>query len=159
MTGLELLLGLVMLVGLVGVVVPVLPGLLLVAGAGIAWTLVDPSAFRWAIAVAMAGIGTGATVAATVVPARRASAAGAPPAALVAGAAGMVAGFFVIPVVGALIGFPAGIFAAEVIRLHDARAARATTVATLKGVGVGIIIQLVAGVAMIAMWAAAVLVD
>ena len=90
-------------------------------------------------------------------PARRASAAGAARPSLVAGVAGMVAGFFLIPVVGALIGFPAGIYVAELTRLHDAGAARATTIATIRGVGVGIAIQLVAGVAMIGIWAAAVL--
>ena len=149
--------GLLMLVGLVGIVVPVLPGLLLVAGAGLAWALEDPSPLRWAIAATLCVIAVAASIAAAVVPARRASAAGAPRSALVAGVAGMVAGFFLIPVVGALIGFPAGIYAAELARLHDGRAARATTVATLRGVGVGIAIQLAAGVVMIGVWLAAVL--
>jgi uncharacterized protein YqgC (DUF456 family) len=155
--GLEALLALVMLVGLVGVIVPVLPGLLLIAGAGLAWAFADPSPLRWAVALALGGIAAGATVAAAVVPARRASAAGAPRTSLVAGAAGMVAGFFLIPVVGALVGFPAGIYVAELTRLHDAHAARAATIATLRGVGVGIAIQLAAGVGMIAIWVAAVL--
>lgn len=157
MSGLEVLLAIVMLVGLVGVVVPVLPGLLLIAGAGLVWALAAPSPLRWGIVLVMGAIAAGATVAAAVVPARRASAAGAPRAALMAGAAGMVAGFFLIPVVGALIGFPAGIFVAETARLRDARAARATTAATLRGVGTGIAIQLAAGVTMIGIWAVAVL--
>jgi uncharacterized protein len=157
MSGLEVVLAVVMLVGLVGVVVPVLPGLLLIAAAGLAWALADPSPLRWAVALALATIAAAATVAAAVVPARRASAAGAPRAALAAGAAGMVVGFFLIPVVGALIGFPAGIFVAETVRLRDARAARATTAATLRGVGTGIAIQLTAGVAMIGVWLVAVL--
>jgi uncharacterized protein YqgC (DUF456 family) len=157
MNGLEVLLALVMLVGLVGVIVPVLPGLLLIAGAGFAWALADPSPLRWVVALVLVGIAAGATVAAAVVPARRATAAGAPRAALAAGAAGMVVGFALIPVVGALIGFPAGIFVAEIVRLRDARVARATTVATLRGVGAGIAIQLAAGVAMIGVWVVAVL--
>jgi uncharacterized protein YqgC (DUF456 family) len=157
MSGLEVVLAIVMLVGLVGVVVPVLPGLLLIAGAGLVWALVAPSPLRWAVVLVVGAIAAGATVAAAVVPARRASAAGAPRAALMAGAAGMVAGFFLIPVVGALIGFPAGIFVAETVRLRDARAARSTTAATLRGVGTGIAIQLVAGVTMISVWALAVL--
>nr|MBA3691743.1 DUF456 domain-containing protein [Actinomycetota bacterium] len=87
------------------------------------------------------------------------AAAGAPRSALAAGAAGMILGFFLIPVVGALVGFPAGIFVAERIRLGNGRAARATTIATLKGAALGIGIELVAGVAMIAIWSAAVLLD
>jgi uncharacterized protein len=71
----------------------------------------------------------------------------------------MVLGFFLVPVVGALLGFPAGIFVAERIRLQDGRAARVTTIATLRGIGIGIGIQLVAGVGMIAIWVAAVLLE
>ena len=41
---------------------------------------------------------------------RRATAAGLPGWVLLAGVAGAVAGFFLIPVVGALIGWPAGVF-------------------------------------------------
>ena len=146
-----------MVVGLVGVVVPVLPGLLLIAGAAIAWALADPDASRWSVAAVLAVFAVGATVASAVLPARRATAAGAPRSAVVAGAVGMVVGFFAVPVVGALLGFPAGIFVAEALRLHDARAAMGTTVATLKGVGIGIGIQLVTGVLMIGIWLAAVL--
>ena len=159
MSAFEALLALLMLVGLVGVLVPVLPGLLLIAGAGVAWALADPQPARWAIAVAMVALAVAGTATAAILPARRAAAAGAPGSALVAGAVGMILGFFLVPVVGALVGFPAGIFLAERVRLRDGRAARATTIATLKGAALGIGIQLVAGVAMIAIWVAAVLLD
>jgi uncharacterized protein YqgC (DUF456 family) len=155
-SGLELVVALVMVVGLVGIVVPILPGLVLIAGAAVVWALSVPDGARWVIAGSVAAIAVAATLAAAVLPARRASAAGAPRSSLVAGAAGMVVGFVMIPVVGALLGFPAGIYAAEVVRLRDGRAARDTTVAALRGVGVGIAIQLVAGVTMIGIWAIAV---
>lgn len=157
MSSFEVLLGLLMLAGLVGVLVPVLPGLLLIAGSGVAWALADPGPARWVVAVTLVVLAVGAMAAGAIVPARRATAAGAPRSALVAGAVGMILGFFLVPVIGALVGFPAGIFVAERIRLRDGRAARATTIATLKGAALGIGIQLVAGVAMIAIWAAAVL--
>jgi uncharacterized protein YqgC (DUF456 family) len=68
----------------------------------------------------------------------------------------MVIGFFAVPVVGALIGFPAGVFVAELLRhRHHGPAWRATWEA-LKSVGLGIAIQLGAGVAMIAIWSVAV---
>jgi uncharacterized protein len=148
-----------MIVGLAGVVVPALPGLLLIAGAVIAWALADPDAARWIVAAALAALAVAATVASAVVPARSATAAGAPRSAVAAGVAGMIVGFFVVPVVGALVGFPAGIFVSEALRLHDARAAMATTVATVKGVGLGIGIQLVTGVVMIGIWLAAVIIE
>ncbi len=147
-----MVLALVMLVGLIGVLVPVLPGLLLILGAAVAWAAADPAAGRWVVVGVMGAIGIAATVAATVLPARRAAATGAPRSALLAGAAGMVVGFVAVPVVGALVGFPAGVFVAETLRLRDGRAAQASTLATLRGVGVGILIQLVAGVVMIGIW-------
>jgi uncharacterized protein YqgC (DUF456 family) len=159
MSALEVLLGLVMIVGLVGVVVPVLPGLLLIAGAAVAWALADPRPARWVIAITLVALAAVATAAATILPARRAMVAGAPRSSLVVGAAGMVLGFFLVPVVGALLGFPGGIFVAERIRLQDGRAARVTTIAILRGIGIGIGIQLVAGVGMIAIWVAAVLLE
>lgn len=159
MTSFETLLGLLMLVGLVGVVVPALPGLLLIASAGIAWALADPGPARWTVAAILVALALGGMAAGAVVPARRATAAGAPRSALMAGAVGMILGFFLVPVVGALLGFPAGIFVAERLRLRDGRAARATTIATLKGAALGVGIELVAGVVMIAIWSAAVLLN
>ena len=152
MSELEVVLALVMLAGLVGVLVPVLPGLLLILGAAVAWAVADPAVGRWAVVGVLGAIGIAATLIAALLPARRAAATGAPRSALLAGAAGMVVGFVAIPVVGALVGFPAGVYVAETLRLRDGRAARATTLATLRGVGVGILIQLVAGVAMIGIW-------
>ncbi len=49
MSGLEMVLGLVMLVGLVGVVVPVFPGLVLIAGAGLLWAIDLGGPGAWAV--------------------------------------------------------------------------------------------------------------
>ena len=156
MSTLEVVLGLVMLVGLVGVVVPVFPGLVLVAGAGLVWAIDLGGPGAWSAFAVMAAVAVGGIVASSVLPARRASAAGAPAWVVVAGVVGLVIGFFVVPVVGALVGFPAGVFAAELARhRHPGPAWRATWEA-LKNVGLGIAIQLGAGVAMIVVWLAAV---
>lgn len=156
MSELEALLGIVMLVGLVGVVVPVFPGLLLVIGAGFFWALQRGGPGAWGVFAVLAAVGVAGIVASSVLPARRASSAGAPAWVVAAGAVGLVIGFFVVPVIGALIGFPAGVFIAELVRhRHPGPAWRATWDA-LKGVGLGIAIQLGAGVVMIGIWAAAV---
>ena len=76
---------------------------------------------------------------------------------LTAGAVGAVIGFFVVPVVGALLGGPTGIFVAELARVRDPSRAWASTLEALKGIGLGIVVQFVAGVAMIAVWVVAVL--
>jgi uncharacterized protein YqgC (DUF456 family) len=156
---LEVILAIAMLIGLVGVIVPILPGLILIAGAGLVWAIAQPRPIHWAVVGIMAAIAVAGVTTSTVLPARRASSAGASRAAMASGAAGMVVGFFAIPVVGALVGFPAGVFLGELSKTRDAKASWARTLATIKGVGLGIVIQLAAGVAMIAIWVTAVLVD
>jgi uncharacterized protein YqgC (DUF456 family) len=156
MDELDLLVGLVMLAGLVGVLVPLLPGLPLILVAAFVWVIADGAdAGQWVVFGLVAVITVTAMVASSVIPARRATSAGAPWWVLGAGAAGVMIGFFVIPVVGALVGGPIGIFLGELVRLRDRRTAWATTRATLRGIGVGIAIQMVAGVAAVAIWALA----
>ena len=156
MSVLEVVLGLVMLVGLIGVVVPVFPGLVLVAGAGLVWAIDRGGPVAWAAFAVMTTIAIGGIVASSVLPARRASAAGAPAWVVAAGIAGIVIGFFAVPVVGALVGFPAGVFVAELARHRHLGLAWRATWEALKNVGLGIAIQLSAGVAMIAIWVVAV---
>jgi uncharacterized protein YqgC (DUF456 family) len=71
---------------------------------------------------------------------------------LAAGAVGMVVGFFVIPVLGVVVGGPAGIFLAELLRVRDLRIAARTTGETLKGFGLAVAAQLAVGVIMVAVW-------
>jgi uncharacterized protein YqgC (DUF456 family) len=154
---LEVVLGIVMLVGLVGVIVPVFPGLILVIGAGFVWALQRGGPGAWVVFAIIAAVGIAAIAASSVLPARRASSAGAPAWVVAAGAVGLVVGFFVVPVIGALIGFPAGVFVAELVRHRRPGPAWRATWDALKGVGIGIAIQLGAGVVMIGVWVAAVL--
>lgn len=154
-----LLVALVMAVGVVGVLVPVLPGLLLVAGAALVWALTEQDTLSWVVFAAMIVVlGVGA-IAKYVLPARDLAAAGAPRSTLVVGAVGAVVGFFVIPVVGLPVGGMAGVFVAELRRLRGDRAAawRSTWV-TIKAVGLGILLELAAVLVAVAIWAVAVLV-
>jgi hypothetical protein len=156
MSTFEIAMAIVMFVGLVGVLVPVFPGLILVAGAGIFWAMQRGSMAAWAVVVVMAMIGAAGIVVSTVLPARRATASGAPTWIVVAGGMGVVIGFFAVPVVGALIGFPAGVLIAELTRHRQLGPAWRATLEALKGVALGIVIQLAAGVAMIGLWLAGV---
>lgn len=154
MTGEELaLVAAVMAAGLVGVVVPLLPGLLLIWAAGLWWALADGGGpARWTVLGVMAALLVAGTVAKYVLPARSAAARGAPATTLLVGAAGAVAGFFVIPVIGLVIGGVAGIFLAELVRLGNGRQAMITTWAALVAIGVGILVELTAGLAMVLTW-------
>ena len=160
MTGTEqALVGVAMAVGVVGVVVPLLPGLLLIWAAGLWWTIADGGGpVRWAVFGVLIALLAAGTVAKYVLPARSASARGAPAGTLLAGAAGAVVGFFLIPVVGLVIGGVAGIYLAEWARLGDARRATGATGAALRAIGVGILVELTAGLAMVLTWLAGLLV-
>jgi uncharacterized protein YqgC (DUF456 family) len=151
------LLGLVMAVGLVGVIFPVLPGLLLVAAAGLAWALLADGVAPWVVFGAMMLVLVVGTVAKYVLPGRSLKQAGAPTSTLVLGAVGAIAGFFLIPVVGLLVGAVVGIYLGELRRLSDGRAAWRSTVATAKAIGVGILIELAAGMVAVLIWLVSVL--
>ena len=142
---------LVMLVGLVGVVVPVLPGLLLIWGAGVVWAWVGGGPGHWAVAAVLTLLLVVGTVAKYVLPARSATGAGAPRRTLLVGMLGALVGFFVIPVVGGV----AGVYLAEHARLGNAGVAWRSTRAVLVGVGIGMLVELATGVLMVAVWGAA----
>ena len=154
----ELLGLLVMLVGLVGVVVPVLPGLLLVWAAGVGWAWVGGGAARWSVAGVLTVLLVAGTVVKYVLPARSATGTGAPRSTLVAGAVGALVGFFVIPVVGLVVGGVGAVYLAERSRLGTHGPAWRSTRAVLVGVGLGLLVELATGVVMIGVWGAAALV-
>ncbi|EFC79978.1 DUF456 domain-containing protein [Parafrankia sp. EUN1f] len=154
MSGVELLaVALVMAVGVVGVVVPVLPGLLLVWGAGVWWTIADGGGpGRWAVLAVMSALFVAGSLAKYVLPGRAASASGAPIGTMLVGAVCAVVGFFVVPVVGLLVGGLAGIYLAELARLRDPVRAGASTWAATVAIGVGLLVEICAGLAMAAVW-------
>jgi uncharacterized protein len=153
----ELLLVLVgivgILAGLYGVVVPVLPGLLLV-WLGTAGTLLlhraDTTA--WIVAGVLTVlflIGTAATI---VLPARTGRQGGASRRSFLLAAVGGVVGFFVLPVLGFLVGALAGLLLGEQQRLGDWGAARSSAWGVLRAYGIGVAIELVLGLTMAAIW-------
>jgi uncharacterized protein len=158
-TGAELAVLLVMLVGVVGVLVPFLPGLVLVWAAGIAWVWFDGHGpAHLFVGVVLTGLLAVGIVAKYVLPARSASGAGAPKSTLLVGAAGAVVGFFVIPVVGLVVGGVAAVYLAELARLQDLGLAWRSTWAVLRGIGIGMLVELTAALLMVGVWTLAVLV-
>ena len=152
MTASEILVALAIAVGVAGVLVPVLPGLLLVLLAIGAWAVQVGGATAWAVfAVAAAFLAAG-TVLKYAVPGRRMRAGGVPRTTLLTGAALAVVGFFVVPVVGLLLGFVAGVYLAEHRRVGG-RQAWPSTRAALAAVGLSILIELAAALLAAATWA------
>jgi uncharacterized protein YqgC (DUF456 family) len=151
------LVGLAIAMGIVGVVVPVLPGALLAWAAIAVWALVDGSATAWVVlAVATLAIGV-AQVVKILVPGRRLRDAGVPRRSIVAGMLLAVVGFFVIPVVGFFIGFPLGVYLEERRRIGRHASAWRSTQEALRAMGLSIVIELAATVLAAGAWLAAVL--
>lgn len=138
--------------GLAGMIVPVLPGAVLIAAAILVWALEVGGSTAWIVfGVALALLVLGSVVK-FLVPGRRLQAAGVPNRSLWAGAGLGVVGFFVIPVVGIFVGFVLGIYLAEWQRVGR-DAAWPSTKHALKATGLSILIELVAGVLAAAAWA------
>lgn len=148
------LIALAMCIGVLGTLLPILPGIPVAWGAALVYGLIEGFdavgwiAFAIITLLAVAGLAAGA-----ILPARRVSALGAPRSTLFMGLLLGVTGFFVLPVIGLPIGAAAGIFLAEQRRLGDRRAAWTTTKNLLVGFGLGALAQFGAGLAMIIVWA------
>lgn len=147
----EFLVGIVILVGLVGIVVPVLPGSILILGAVLVWAVTDGSNTAWVVfSIAASLLVVGAIVKYTI-PGRQLKAVGVPNRSLMLGGVLGVIGFFVIPVVGLIIGFVLGVYLAERHRVGSTLAWPSTKSA-LKAVGVSILIELAAALLASSTW-------
>ena len=148
----EVVVGLAVVVGLVGVVVQVLPGLFLVAAAVIVWGVVTGGAVGWTV-VGVAVLATGlAFVGEYLLAGRHLKRAGVPFSTMVVGGVLGIVGFFVIPLVGLIIGFVLGVFAAEWLRARDHRTAWRSTVAALQATGLTILVELAGALLTTAAW-------
>lgn len=153
----EALVGLAILIGLVGIVIPVLPGSILIGLAVLAWALITNSTAAWLVFAGCALLLVAGATITWLITARRTRAAGVPGSSLVvAGLAGIV-GFFVVPVIGLLIFFPLGLFVAEYLRQRDPGRAWASALVALKATGLGMLTELGLALASAAVWLVAVL--
>ena len=149
-----------MAVGAVGTIVPLVPGISLIWGAGLVYGLDRGFGTVGVVAFAvMTALAVAATVAGYVVPKRRATGAGAARATVWLGVTGAVAGFFLVPVVGLLLGGIVGIYVGERVRTGDSVAAWRATRATITGFGIAALVQFAAALGMIAVWAVWVITD
>jgi uncharacterized protein len=148
----EVLVGVVVAVGLIGVLVPVLPGLPLAWVAILAWALEVQGGVAWTVLALVTAVFVAGTVAKYVLPGRRLRRAGVPWRSTAVGAVLGLVGFFVIPVVGLVLGFVLGVYLAEWQRLHEPGAAWASTRRALAAAGLSMLIELTAGVVMAGCW-------
>ena len=143
-----------MLLGLVGVVVPVMPGLLIVWLAGVGtllWQEADLTGwFVAGVLTVLFGLGTAATL---YLPARTGRRGGLTAGTVGAVLAGALVGFVVVPVAGLILGAAVGLYLGERLRLGGHQQAWASMWTVLRAYGVGVLVELVIGITMIGLWA------
>ncbi len=147
-----ILVGLAIVVGIIGTIIQLYPGLPIILIAIGVWAGFTGGATAWGIFAAAALVIVVAYVLSFVLPARYMRDEGAPWSALTVGIILAFIGFFVIPVIGMPIGFVLGVYMAELIRLRDSAAAWRQTVTAFKGVLLSVLIELIAGALSAGLW-------
>lgn len=141
---------LVLIVGLVGTVYPILPGSLLNVVVSVTWAWILGSTASWTFGLVAAGLSIAGVSASAALTGRRLVRERVPRGPILAGVAGAVIGFFVVPIVGLFLGFAVGLFAAEWRRRRDARAALASSWGAVKAMGLGMLVEFVCAMAALA---------
>jgi uncharacterized protein YqgC (DUF456 family) len=151
---LSLVAGLLIVVGLLGVISQVLPGLIVVLAGVAVWAIPRGDALGWWVFGIAAGLLVIGSVVKYLVPGKQLKDAGVPGRSLLLGAVLGIIGFFVIPVIGLFLGFVLGVYLAELARLGSTAAAWPSTKHALRAVGWSILIELGAGLLMAGAWIA-----
>lgn len=148
----ELVVGLAIAIGMVGILFPVLPGSLLILAAIAVWAFEIATVTAYTFAAVCAALLLGGMIIKFAIPGKRMKASGVPNSTLLIGAVCAIVGFFVIPVLGILVGFVLGVYVAEVRRLGTQRAWPSTK-AALKAVGLSIAIEFASALLAACTWA------
>ncbi|MEU9120891.1 DUF456 domain-containing protein [Streptomyces sp. NPDC048506] len=149
--------GLVMLLGLIGVLVPGIPGPLIVWAGVLWWTVTEKSVLAWAVLIGATAVLLLNQALKWLLPTRDLRAAGAPYRTLfLAGAAG-IAGFFVVPVIGGPLGAIGGLYLLERTRLGSHGDAWSSVRTVMRTIGLSVLIELMACLVVVGAWAGAVL--
>ncbi|MGK2854149.1 MAG: DUF456 domain-containing protein [Microbacteriaceae bacterium] len=151
------LVALAIAIGLAGIVIPILPGGLLVIAAITVWAVVEGGAVAWVtLGVAWALFLT-AEVIKYLWPVRRMRAADVGTMSLVAGGVLGVIGFFIVPVLGLILGFVLGVYLAELSKHRTSGRAWTSTVHALKGVALSVGVELTGALLATVTWVIGVL--
>lgn len=150
------LVALAIAVGMVGIVVPLLPGTLLVFAAIAVWAAIENNVTGWVTLGVVTALLGAATLIKYLWPMRRMRAADVRTLSLVAGAVLGIIGFFVIPVLGLVIGFVLGVYLAELANRRDQTLAWTSTKHAVKGVALSVGVELAGALLATMAWVAGV---
>lgn len=116
------------------------------------WGIVTGGTWGWGVAIFALALVAAATGLKYVIPAKWMREGGVPGAVLIAGGVGGLIGFFVIPIVGLIVGFIGGVFLAEVVRMKSVTQAWPTTWTAMKAAGLSTLIDLASVLLVTAAW-------
>lgn len=146
-----------MLVGLVGLLIPIFPGLTVMWLAMLVYALIQSSNdsmhwFEWVLFAIITLLMIAGNIVDNIIIARRVREKKVPWGSIIIGyLAGIIASIFFTPLIG-IVAAPAGLFGAEYLRLRDTRVAFASTRAWMTGWGITIAVRIAIGVVMIGLW-------
>ncbi|MER8265927.1 DUF456 domain-containing protein [Streptomyces griseus] len=149
--------GLVMLLGLVGVLVPGVPGQAIVWAAVLWWALTDMAPAAWGVLIGATALMLLNQALKRVLPPRRPGESGAPRRTLMIGGVAGIVGFFVVPVVGGILGYVGAIFGAERLRLGSRGAGWASVRSVMRATGYAVLVELFCCLLVAGAWLGAVL--
>ncbi|MFE4954616.1 DUF456 domain-containing protein [Streptomyces sp. NPDC056653] len=144
--------GLVILLGLVGVLVPGVPGQAIVWAAVLWWALTDRSPAAWAVLIGATALLLLNQALKPLLRPRRPRESGAPRKTLMLGGIAGIVGFFVLPVVGGIVGYVGAIYGAERLRLGSGGAARASLRSVMRATGYSVLVELFACLLVTGAW-------
>ena len=144
--------GLLLIVGVVGIVVPVLPGSITILGGLLLWAIVVGGPTGWVV-FAVGGLLLLAGMAATyVLTGRTLKRHRIPNRSVIIGLVAGIVGMFLLPGFGLLIGFVVGLFVAEYLRVRDVQVALRTSWQAIKATGFGMLVELTCATLAVTTW-------
>ncbi|MCX4783200.1 DUF456 domain-containing protein [Streptomyces sp. NBC_01264] len=147
-----LLVGLVLVLGLLGVLVPGVPGTLLVWAGIVWWALHERSSVAWGLLAGATALLLVVQVVKWLLPPRRLRGVGVTRRMVVYAGTGAVLGFVLLPVVGTAPGFVGGIYLCERRRLGTHGEAWASVRAVMRAVGTSVLVELFACLLVVGAW-------
>lgn len=134
--------GLLLIVSAFGTIFPVLPGSLLALGTLLAWGwLLGTAASWWTAGIAMVLVFIGWSASA-VLTGKKLKEHQVPKGSILVAIVGAIIGAFLIPVVGLFVGFAVGLLIGESARHRNLGPAVGSSLAALKAMGIGIVVEL-----------------
>jgi uncharacterized protein YqgC (DUF456 family) len=147
------LIGAVMLLGIASVPAPGVPGTLLCWGGVLWWATREHTVLTWGVLAGATGLLAVAQVVVWLMPNRRIRDSGVSWRTVMTAGGVASACFFLLPVVGAPLGFAGTIYVQERIRLGGGhRSAWAATRRAMRAVGTSVLVELMACLVVVAAW-------